>query len=150
MDGSLTGMLNQRKTLLEAHTGLNEAGYLELEVNSGFAPLKMFGQMTQGGMQVKGTEVFIGQQGGLQKLSIQVPVRPDNPCEGAEQAGGELGTGTCGDTLRHHSLLRSFNLELSSSSLCRAAFCPFRAHSTAPYPAPHSHTVLLEALKGPC
>lgn len=44
-------------------------------------------------MQVKGTEVFIGQQGGLQKGSIHVPVRPDNPCEGAEQDGGELGMG---------------------------------------------------------
>lgn len=34
MDGSLTAMyLNQRKTLLEAQTELNEAGYLELQIN---------------------------------------------------------------------------------------------------------------------
>ena len=39
---------NQRKTWLKAQAGPDEAGYLDLEVDRGFPPLQMFGQMTTG------------------------------------------------------------------------------------------------------
>lgn len=51
-------------------------------------------------MQVTGTETLTGQLSRLQKWSIQMPMRPDNQCKGAEQAGGEQGgpLGTCWPT----------------------------------------------------
>lgn len=39
-------ILNRRNTLRKAQAEINEAGYLELQVSSGFIPLQVFEQMT--------------------------------------------------------------------------------------------------------
>lgn len=48
MDGGLRGMDFIKERLPTAQAGPDEAGYLDLEVDRGFPPLQMFGQMTTG------------------------------------------------------------------------------------------------------
>lgn len=48
MDGGLRGMDFIKERLPTAQAGPDEAGYLDLEVDHGFPPLQMFGQMTTG------------------------------------------------------------------------------------------------------